>query len=274
MPILYLVGTPIGNLEDISLRALRILGEVGLIAAEDTRTTGRLLKHYQIETPMLSYHDYSDQGRISQLIDALSTDDVALVTEAGMPGLSDPGYRLVKEAIEAGIDVVPVPGPSAATAALVSSGLPTDKFLFLGFLPRQQIARRAVLTDVAHLPYTLVFYEAPHRMLETLTDMRDLLGDRQLSVGRELTKLHEEIWRGHISQAITHFSQGRIRGELTVVVAGAGEDVHRWTESEVRESLAEELSKGIKRKDAAAIVAQMSGWRKKEVYELSLSQRD
>lgn len=274
MPILYLVGTPIGNLEDISLRALRILGEVGLIAAEDTRTTGRLLKHYQIETPMLSYHDYSDQGRLSQLIDAISTNDVALVTEAGMPGLSDPGYRLVKEAIEAGIEVVPVPGPSAATAALVISGLPTDKFLFLGFLPRQQNARRVILNDVARLPYTLVLYEAPHRILELLADIRELLGDRQLSIGRELTKLHEEIWRGHISQAITHFSQGKIRGELTVIVAGAGEDVYRWTESEVRESLAEQLSKGIKRKEAAAIVAQMSGWRKKEVYELSLSQRD
>ncbi|MGD2049912.1 MAG: 16S rRNA (cytidine(1402)-2'-O)-methyltransferase, partial [Chloroflexota bacterium] len=151
MPILYLVGTPIGNLEDISLRALRVLGEVGLIAAEDTRTTGHLLSHYQIETPMLSYHDFSDQGRISQLIEALSAKDVALVTEAGMPGLSDPGYRLVKEAIEAGIEVVPVPGPSAATAALVSSGLPTDKFLFLGFLPRQRKARRELLTEVARL---------------------------------------------------------------------------------------------------------------------------
>jgi 16S rRNA (cytidine1402-2'-O)-methyltransferase len=272
MPILYLVGTPIGNLEDISLRALRVLGEVSLIAAEDTRTTGRLLQHYQIETPMLSYHDFSDQGRISQLIEALSTKDVALVTEAGMPGLSDPGYRLVKEAIEAGIKVVPVPGPSAATAALVSSGLPTDKFLFLGFLPRQQKARRALLTGVARLPYTLVLYEAPHRMLELLADMRDLLGDRQLSIGRELTKLYEEIWRGPISLAIEHFSQGRIRGEFTVVAAGAGEDVRRWTESEVRESLAEYLSKGLKRKEAAELVAEISGWRKKEVYDLSISQ--
>jgi 16S rRNA (cytidine1402-2'-O)-methyltransferase len=274
MPILYLVGTPIGNLEDISLRALRVLGEVGLIAAEDTRTTGHLLSHYQIETPMLSYHDFSDQGRISQLIEALSAKDVALVTEAGMPGLSDPGYRLVKEAIEAGIEVVPVPGPSAATAALVSSGLPTDKFLFLGFLPRQRKARRELLTEVARLPYTLVLYEAPHRVLDMLADMHDLLGDRQLSIGRELTKLYEEIWRGSISQAIEYFGQGRIRGEFTVVVAGAGEEFDRWTETEVRESLAEQLSKGLKRKEAAEIVAQMSGWRKKEVYELSLSQRD
>jgi 16S rRNA (cytidine1402-2'-O)-methyltransferase len=274
MPILYLVGTPIGNLEDISLRALRVLGEVGLIAAEDTRTTGHLLSHYQIETPMLSYHDFSDQGRISQLIEALSAKDVALVTEAGMPGLSDPGYRLVKEAIEAGIEVVPVPGPSAATAALVSSGLPTDKFLFLGFLPRQRKARRELLTEVARLPYTLVLYEAPHRVLDMLADMHDLLGDRQLSIGRELTKLYEEIWRGSISQAIEYFGQGRIRGEFTVVVAGAGEEFDRWTETEVRESLAEQLSKGLKRKEAAEIVAQISGWRKKEVYELSLSQRD
>jgi 16S rRNA (cytidine1402-2'-O)-methyltransferase len=270
MPTLFLVGTPIGNLEDISLRALRILGEVSLIAAEDTRTTGRLLKHYQIDTPMLSYHDYSDRGRITKLVESLSNGDVALVTEAGMPGLADPGYRLVKATIEAGIEVVSIPGPSAATTALVSSGLPTDKFLFLGFLPRQQKARRSALADVAALPYTLVIYEAPHRMLALLTDIREVFGDRLLSVGRELTKMHEETWRGRLNEAIVYFSQGKIRGELTLVIAGASADISRWDEAAVREALEVELAKGIRRKDAAATVAQKSGWRKREVYELSL----
>ncbi len=270
MPTLYLVGTPIGNLEDITLRALRILGEVSLIAAEDTRKTGRLLKHYQIDTPMVSYHDFSERGRIDELLETLTTADVALVSEAGMPGLSDPGYRLVNAAIESGFRVIPVPGPSAAVAALVSSGLPTDNFLFLGFLPRQQQARRTALAEVTRLPYTLVLYEAPHRLLAALSDMQEILGDRQLCVGRELTKLHEEMWRGSISQALAYFSQGKIRGEVSLVVSGASDDIDRWDEGSVREALIAELAKGRGRREAAAVVAKKSGWRKREIYKLSL----
>jgi 16S rRNA (cytidine1402-2'-O)-methyltransferase len=270
MPILYLVGTPIGNLEDITLRALRILSEVGLIAAEDTRTTGRLLKHFDIMTPMASYHDYSSPDRIASLVDKLNTSDVAIVSEAGMPGLSDPGYRLVQAAIEAGIPVVPIPGPSAAVAALVASGIAGDRFLFLGFLPRRSNSRRDALAEVAGLPYTLVLYEAPHRLLNTLDDILAVIGDRQLSIGRELTKMHEEIWRGRTSQALGDFSLGRIRGEITLVIEGATTDQNLWSEDEVRAALTAEIGKGSSRKDVVKLVANQSGWRKREVYQLSL----
>ena len=270
MPTLYLVGTPIGNLEDISLRALRILGEVSLIAAEDTRVSGRLLKQYDINTPMTSYHEHSDQARIAAIIDKLSESDVALISDAGMPGLSDPGYRLVQAAIQAGVKVVPVPGPSAVIAALVASGLPTDKYLFHGFLPRQKKARRRTLNALVSLPFTLVFYEAPHRLLALLADIEAVLGDRQVSIGRELTKLYEEIWRGPASAATVYFGRGKIRGELTVVVEGANVVESRWDETAVKAAFAAEMEKGVGRKEAAATVSLRSKWRKREVYDLTL----
>jgi 16S rRNA (cytidine1402-2'-O)-methyltransferase len=272
MSTLYLVGTPIGNLEDISLRALRILGEASLIAAEDTRTTGRLLKHYDIQTPMLSYHEYSGPGRMANLLDALGRGAVALVSDAGMPGLSDPGYALVSAAIEAGIRVEPVPGPSAAVAALVSSGLPTDRFLFLGFLPRQKKARRAALTEAASLPFTVVLFEAPHRLLALLEDAEELLGDRKLCVGREMTKLHEEMWRGRISEAREYFGSGKIRGEVTLVIAGSDAEPGKWGEDAVQEALAGEMASGLSRKEAAAAVAERSGWRRRDIYNLSVKE--
>ena len=270
MPTLYLVGTPIGNLEDITLRALRILSEVSLIAAEDTRTTGRLLQHFDIVTPMESYHDYSSPNRIASLVERLDTSDVAIVSEAGMPGLSDPGYRLVRAAIEAGIQVIPIPGPSAAVAALVASGIAGDRFLFLGFLPRRSSSRRDALAEVVGLPYTLVLYEAPHRLLDTLADIVAVIGDRQLSIGRELTKMHEEIWRGRASQALGEFSLGRIRGEITLIIEGASTHQILWSEDQVRAALATEIGKGLSRKDVVKMVANQSGWRKREVYRLSL----
>ena len=271
MPVLYLVGTPIGNLEDITLRAIRILKEVALIAAEDTRTTGRLLQHYDIKTPLTSYHEYTKPERIEQLVTQLANEDVALVSDAGMPGLSDPGYRLVQAAIEQGIKVVPIPGPSAAVSALISSGLPTDSFLFLGFLPRQKKARRSALTEVAALPYTLVLYEAPHRLLALLADIGDILGARQVVIGRELTKLYEEIWRGTVLEAADYFGQDKVRGEVTVVIAGAEESRLMWDEDAVRAAILAAIQKGASRKDAAAQIAEQSGWRKRDVYNLTLS---
>jgi 16S rRNA (cytidine1402-2'-O)-methyltransferase len=270
MGTLYIVGTPIGNLEDITLRALRILREVALIAAEDTRTTGRLLQHYGIETPLTSYHDFSDEARLHELVERLHSADVALVSDAGMPGLSDPGYRLVQAAHEAGLAISPIPGPSAAITALVSSGLPTDRFLFLGFLPRQQAARREALEQVRELPFTLVLYEAPHRLLKLLADVEAVLGNRLLVVARELTKLYEELWRGTAHEAQMHFAADRVRGEITVVVEGATVAELVWDEASVRAALQEEMGRGLSRKAAAAAVAARSGWRKKELYELSL----
>ncbi len=271
MPTLYLVGTPIGNLEDISFRALRILKEVGLIAAEDTRISGRLLKRYNITTPMISFHEHSNRERISEIVNKLSLIDVALISDAGMPTLSDPGFRLVKAAIEAGINIVPIPGPSAPVAALVTSGLPTDAFLFLGFLPRKSLARRNALARLTDVPFTLVIFESPHRIRALLADIKDVLGDRKLSISRELTKIHEETWRGKVSEALEYFEQSRVRGEFTLVVSGAPEVVSRWDREAVQSALTKLMETGISRKDAVADVAERSGWRKRDVYNLAVS---
>jgi 16S rRNA (cytidine1402-2'-O)-methyltransferase len=218
MPILYIVATPIGNLEDISLRALRILREVGLIAAEDTRKTRRLLDAYDMHTPLTSYHEHSRKAKVDRLLDHLEREDLALVSEAGMPGLSDPGYDLVVTAIDQGIPVVPVPGPSAVITALVVSGLPTDQFIYVGFLPRRKGQRQRLLSSMCDESRTMVAFEAPHRLREALTDIGEILGDRRISVCRELTKAYEEIFRGRVSQAREHFAEPR--GEFSLVIEG------------------------------------------------------
>jgi 16S rRNA (cytidine1402-2'-O)-methyltransferase len=218
MSILYVVATPIGNMEDISLRALRILREVGLIAAEDTRKTRRLLSAYDIDTPLTSYHEHSKKAKLDHLLRHLETEDLALVSEAGTPGLSDPGYDLVVSAIDRGIFVLPVPGPSAVVAALVVSGLPTDQFVYVGFLPRRKGQRQRLLGSMSDESRTIVAFEAPHRLKEALTDIGEILGDRRVSVCRELTKIHEEIFRGRVSQAREHFAQPI--GEFSLVIEG------------------------------------------------------
>jgi 16S rRNA (cytidine1402-2'-O)-methyltransferase len=218
MPILYVVATPIGNLEDISLRALRVLREVKLIAAEDTRKTRRLLNAYNIETPLTSYHEHSKRAKLDYLLGYLEKEDLALVSEAGMPGLSDPGYDLIVAAIERGFSVVSVPGPSAVVTALVVSGLPTDQFVYVGFLPRRKGQRQRLLSSISDEARTIVAFEAPHRVREALTDIEEILGDRRVSVCRELTKVHEEVFRGRMSQAREHFAEPR--GEFSLVIEG------------------------------------------------------
>ena len=218
MPALYVVGTPIGNLEDISLRALRLLREVKLIAAEDTRTTRRLLNAYDIKTPLTSYHEHSRKAKLDYLLDYVEQEDLALVAEAGMPGLSDPGYDLIVAAIGRGIPVIPVPGASAVVAALVVSGLPTDQFLYLGFLPRRQGQRQRLLASLIDERRTMVAFETPHRLGVALSDIGEILGDRRVSVCRELTKVHEEVFRGRVSQAREYFAEPR--GEFSLVIEG------------------------------------------------------
>ena len=218
MPVLYVIATPIGNLEDISLRALRFLREVKLIAAEDTRTTRHLLNAHNIKTPLTSYHEHSKRAKLDYLLNYLEKEDLALVSEAGMPGLSDPGYELIVAAIERGISVVPIPGASAVITALVVSGLPTDQFLYLGFLPRRKGQRQRLLSSIVDEPRTIVAFETPHRLREALSDIEEILGNRRLSVCRELTKVHEEIFRGRVSQAREHFAEPR--GEFTLVIEG------------------------------------------------------
>ena len=218
MPILYVVATPIGNLDDISLRALRVLSEVKLIAAEDTRKTRRLLNAYNVETPLTSYHEHSKRAKLDYLLSYLEKEDLALVSEAGMPGLSDPGYDLVVAAAERGISVVPVPGPSAVITALVVSGLPTDQFVYVGFLPRRKGQRQRLLSSISDEPRTIVAFETPHRLKESLTDIEEVLGDRRVTICRELTKVHEEIFRGRVNQAREHFAEPR--GEFSLVIEG------------------------------------------------------
>jgi 16S rRNA (cytidine1402-2'-O)-methyltransferase len=220
MGILYLVSTPIGNLEDITLRALRVLREASLIAAEDTRHTQRLLARYEIATPCLAYHEHNKLAQLDDVLTALANGDVALVADAGTPGMSDPGFELINACIAAGFTVVPIPGPSAPVAALVASGLPADAFTYVGYLPRRGADRRALLNSLADAPRTLVCFEAPHRLLDALIDMLAILGDRRIVVARELTKPHEEFRRDRVSQVIAHFQDHRPRGEYTLLVEG------------------------------------------------------
>jgi 16S rRNA (cytidine1402-2'-O)-methyltransferase len=264
MPNLYVVATPIGNLEDITLRALRVLREVRLIAAEDTRKTKRLLNAYGIKTPMTSYHEHNKKTKLDYILNYLKEGDVALVSEAGMPGISDPGYELIKAANGTGVPVVPVPGSSAVITALVVSGLPTDRFLYLGFLPRRASARKQALESVVQETGTLVILEAPHRLQSTLHDLKLVLGDRQLAICRELTKLHEEVFRGNISQAIARFTEPR--GEFTLVIAGKGEEKEQKVNSDIEKRLRDMYQSGVKAKEAISRVAGETGLSRRELY--------
>jgi 16S rRNA (cytidine1402-2'-O)-methyltransferase len=217
---LYIVSTPIGNPEDISLRALRVLRGASLIAAENVRQAQRLLSRYDITAPCLLYHEHSKLARLDDVLAALASGDVALISDGGTPGLSDPGFELVSACIGVGFDVVPVPGPSAPIAALVASGLPTDQFIYLGDLPQRGAARRALLQTLAELPQTLVCFEAPHRLTDALKDMLAILGDRRIVLARDLTKAHEQFRRERISQALDHFTSHRPHGDFTLVVEG------------------------------------------------------
>jgi 16S rRNA (cytidine1402-2'-O)-methyltransferase len=272
MATLYIVPTPIGNLEDITLRALRILREVNLIAAEDTRTTRKLLARYEISTPLTSYHEHNKLSKLDAIFDALDRGDVALVSDAGTPGISDPGFELIKEALARQIPVVPLPGPSAVPAALVASGLPTDRFMFVGFLPRKASALRSALHDLAPLRATLIAYESPNRLVATLEAARDVLGDRPAAVARELTKLYEEVQRGSLNALAAHFRYNPPRGEITLLIGGAVEETSDapWDEDRVRRALADRLAQGEPRSAAARAVAEASGWNRRAVYNLSL----
>lgn len=269
MGTLYIVATPVGNLEDITLRALRILGEVSLIATEDTRTTRKLLTHFQLDCPLLSYHEHSKPAQIERILQTLQTNDVALVSEAGTPLLSDPGYRLVQRAIKHDLPVVSIPGPSALITALPISGLPTDQFIFMGFLPRKQSQRRRALETVQGYIGSLVVYESPHRLIDTLHDMLEILGGpRKIALCRELTKRYEEVWRGTLTSAYTTWQTRQIRGEFTLVVEGAGQTAV-WNQKEIEAALQKAKTDGLTAKDAVRAVKTASNWSKREVYRLA-----
>ncbi|WP_448268279.1 16S rRNA (cytidine(1402)-2'-O)-methyltransferase [Nostoc sp. DSM 114159] len=270
---LYVVGTPIGNLEDITFRAVRILQTVDIIAAEDTRHTGKLLQHFQVKTPQMSYHEHNRTSRIPELLEHLVNNKaIALVSDAGMPGISDPGYELVKASIEAGIPVVPIPGASAAITALSAAGLPTDRFVFEGFLPAKTQQRQEHLESLQTESRTLIFYESPHRLRDTLQDLALIWGsDRQIVLGRELTKLYEEFWRGTIAEAIAYYTQREPQGEYTLVVAGIPASQPQLTEAELKAELKQLISQGISRSQASRQLAKFTSLPRRQLYQLALS---
>ena len=277
MPTLFIVGTPIGNLEDLTPRAARILSEVALVAAEDTRVTRRLLNHLNIRTRTTSFHQHNWRGKLDEVLAALAEGDVALATDAGMPGVSDPGSELVSAASDAGFKVEVVPGPSAVTAALALSGFVGDAFSFLGFLPRRKRDRQSSLREVLYSAVPLVIFEAPHRLRAILTDLELIFGDRQLAVCREITKRHEEVFRGTASEGLEHFDLPR--GEVVIVIQGRvidntllsdteSADAQANQEKEIRQRLIRLKQDGIRAKEAVASVAEYSGLPNNRVYRI------
>ncbi len=268
MPTLYVVATPIGNLEDITLRALRVLREVGLIAAEDTRVTRKLLTRHGIPTRLTSFHEHTSQSKLDSLVATLAESDVALVSDAGMPGISDPGQALVRAAAMAGIPVVTVPGPSALSAAIAVSGLPASRITYVGFLPRRRSQRQQMLQTLSSAPGVLVAFEAPHRLLGTLSAILETLGDRQIAACREMTKIHEEVFRGSISQAIAHFDNPR--GEFTLVIAGSEGGQAPASDEEALVLASRLRVEGVRAQEAVAAVAAATGLPRRRAYRIWL----
>lgn len=265
---LFVVATPIGNLEDLTFRARRILSEADVIAAEDTRHTKVLLDYYNINTPTTSYHKFNIKAKTNEILKIISQGkSVALVSDAGMPGVSDPGYELIKGAIEAGIDVIPIPGPSAVITALAVSGLSTDRFCFEGYLPKKKGERSKALKKLKEEERTIIVYEAPHRLLETIEDVREVLGNKSIAIARELTKKFEEVVRGKVSEVINHFKRQKPRGEFVIVIEGK-EVLQKEKGVEEALKLAKELVKaGISKKDASRIVSKFFEVPKNIIYK-------
>jgi 16S rRNA (cytidine1402-2'-O)-methyltransferase len=273
--ILYIVGTPIGNLEDITFRAVRILQEVDLIAAEDTRHTGKLLQHFQITTPQISYHHHNRTTRLDDLLKRLDRGDkIALVTDAGMPGISDPGWELVRACWDANIQVIPIPGVTAVITALAASGLPTERFVFEGFLPTKNKCRKERFEELISETRSMVFYEAPHRLLATLKDLAAVFGDnREIVLARELTKLHEEFLCLSLSQAIALYESKNPKGEYTLIVAGAKIPAPEVISSQqIAEQMQQLLANGMTRSQASRHLAKLTSLSRQEIYQIDLSQ--
>lgn len=271
---LYLVGTPIGNLEDMTARAIKILQQVDLIAAEDTRHTGKLLHCFQISTPTISYHAHNTQERLPQILAKLQAgESIALVSDAGMPGICDPGTELVRACIQQQIQVVPIPGANAAITALVSSGLDTSSFTFLGFLSQDHSQRRLQLAQIKASHLTLVLYEAPHKLLRTLRDLAQILEpERQLACGRELTKLHEQFWRGSLSEALGYFADHNPRGEFTLVIAGRPfTPEQNWSDQDLMQQLQQLIDQGRSISQASRELAEALGVSRRHIYQLALA---
>lgn len=269
-----MVGTPIGNLQDASPRMLDVLRTADLIACEDTRHTQKLLTHFRISNRLISYHEHNERERADELVDRmLSGETIAVVTDAGMPAIADPGFRIVERAAESGIEVIAIPGPCAFIAAAAMSGLPTDSLFFGSFLPSKKGDRRRRLAEVRDISATLVFYETPHRIAASLKDCLDTLGDRRAAISREITKLHEETLRGRLSELIDHIERARCRGEIVLVIERGDDSVPPIDERSVTEMVADLESQGVERKTALKSVAKQLGISKSEAYRIFESER-
>jgi 16S rRNA (cytidine1402-2'-O)-methyltransferase len=273
---LYVVPTPIGNLKDITLRALEVLEAADLIAAEDTRQSLKLLNHFNIKKPLLSYHKFNEQNKSGNIIELLKEGkNIALVSDAGTPGISDPGSVIIKKCIEEEIEFVVLPGATAVTTALVYSGLDTDKFVFLGFFPRETKDKKKLVAEIGDRVETLIMYEAPHRLLETLDYLRESIGNRDLAVCRELTKLHEEIFRGNLMEAAAHFGSKQIKGEIVLVIRGKSKEEIRqekraeWENMSIQEHIISYMDKGYSKKESIKLVSSDRGMPKSEIYKYS-----
>lgn len=276
--VLFIVSTPIGNLEDVTLRALRVLREVDLIACEDTRQTAKLLSHYQMNKPTTSYHEHNEVERAGFLLKHLEAGKkIALVCDSGTPCISDPGYRVVRAALKRGIQVVPIPGPCSFVAALSASGRATDSFTFLGFLPARQNARRTLLQSAKQEFHTLIFFEAPNRLLASLKNLHEIMGDRPLTVTREMTKIYEEIFFGSAAEAIEHFSRKPVKGEIILIVEKAAPQVASLTEMdkiELHKKLQEiVVAKNVSRNEAIKLLARQMNASRRELYQLLIEEK-
>ncbi len=274
MGSLYLVATPIGNLQDITFRAIEVLKSVDLIAAEDTRQTMNLLSHFDIHTKLTSYHEYNKETKTNSLVEYMVDHDLAIVSDAGTPALNDPGYEIVKEAVLRGIRVIPIPGPSAPLAALTASGLPTDRFLYVGYLPRKHTERLKLLHEIETHPYTLVMLETPHRLVDALVDLRQALGNRKIVLCREMTKKFEEFIRLDLEGADEYFLTHEPRGEFTLIVEGVtNTDQDLWPQEEVEGEVRRRMEEPFQARILAKEVAALSGWNSKDVYTIIYENR-
>lgn len=269
---LYLVPTPIGNLGDMTIRAIEVLQAVSVVLVEDTRVTKKLFQKYDISTPMQPYHEHNKDSMLVWVLKTLKHKQVAIVSDAGTPAISDPGYELIQACLEKNIPLESLPGASALLPALTISGLPTNAFTFAGFPPRKQTQRKKFFNQFKNLRTTLIFYESPHRVVEFLRDLKTVLGDRKISVSRELTKKYESTYRLTVSEAITIFKYQQIAGEVVICVAGVDKDSQIWNQPEVLKALMAEQATGKSLSQAAKSVAQLSGWKKSTIYELGLDQ--
>ena len=275
---LYLCATPIGNLEDMPVRAVRIMKEADLIAAEDTRNSIKLINHFEIDTPMTSYHEYNKTDKAKVLVDKiLAGQTIALITDAGTPGISDPGEELVRQCVEAGIEVLSVPGPAACINALIVSGLPTRRFCFEAFLPSDKKEKAAVLEELSKETRTIILYEAPHRLVRTLNELNEVLGgERQIAVCKELTKKHETVYRATLKEAVTYYEANEPRGEYVLVIEGLDRKVivkekqEEWQKMSVEEHLEYYMEQGIEKKEAIKLVAKDRGVAKRDIYNLTI----